>query len=1157
MGKANKPTKGKAKDEAPTKKCSCPDPYKCTCGNRPPRPSKGHKWDPEAQVWGGKGHKQKGASGQVATVSQEAVTTHVGKTKIEQWQRLPSQLLEEYCKRQKRPSPKFQLREHKAGKVKYRVCLPDPSDPKKDLFYEPSVSVENEEQAKEESALLALVQLTPNMPHERKLPEPYKTTWLLALASRSSAAVAAPSSVKGVAKKNDSSINVPGTAPNVPDTEARPFASSVAEKETVAAKASSNLVMAQTYTSLAEKKRQQEQKRIDRNARIRHHEALRLANQNVRVFMSARIRNQIRMLLRGERVDLDDALGEEAGEEPNDEDEPESDMKSYVLERLLSEGFSRLQIQASFRASLLKAQPELGTEDDWEALYESCLQWLLSHLDEDELPAGFNPQQGALEVIVAGSNSSSKQIGQINSSSEDSSLATKYGLTTRDATRLRQLSLSEQRPVEEKLWDELCHLAGVPGNSSQKDAHESTENQERLDEELEALEAIFSSEYCSTRTSDRFTTISIRFPEDEKVLDIVLENGLYPMKRPCRALVGGGWPPDGTGLACQMELLRFVSMLAVGEPMLYELYGHAQTLLQSNEFTALTMYPALESPSLTKLPSPPTSPTSPKRQLRPRRPRDRGPFWSVLPSDTPSAIPFPTLSQQLQDTRRSLPSNAARSQFLSLLKRSSTTGRVVAVSGETGCGKSTQLPQYILEEAPSTAKIVVTQPRRLAATGVAARVAAERGESRPGVDSVGYVVRGDSALCQRSRLVFCTTGILLRQVQTDGALNCVTHIVVDEVHERQLDTDVLLALLKRLLPDYPSLTVILMSATMDAERLASYWGTSTPTMTIPGRTYPVTDYFLEDVLSLIRYIPSKKGMKQNVGDREFNVVDDSIQVEDVDGSGNDDIVAGVPVSELVKRVDETSVQYEMIARLVKHLVESKTAGDGSILVFLPGAPEINRATETIKRCAQEVPIFVLPLHGGLQPKEQNRVFLPASRGTTKVVLATNICQTSVTIPDCTIVIDTAREKQSSYDSTNRMPLLVETFASKADLKQRRGRAGRVRSGICYKLVSRATFARLKEHGEPEILRCALDQTLLSLLFMGVEDGSGRFLETLLDPPGKESLNAAVFSLKKVGALHQNLDHQILDLGRLSLTPLGMLLAGIPAPPTVAKRTLFN
>ncbi len=172
-------------------------------------------------------------------------------------------------------------------------------------------------------------------------------------------------------------------------------------------------------------------------------------------------------------------------------------------------------------------------------------------------------------------------------------------------------------------------------------------------------------------------------------------------------------------------------------------------------------------------------------------------------------------------------------------------------------GKTTQIPQFILEESPETAKIVVAQPRRLAATGVAARVAEERGEDQPGSGSVGYVVRGASAFSKSTRLLFCTFGILLRQLQCEGALDSVTHIVIDEVHERNLDGDVLMALLKQCLDTTPHLRVILMSATLDAERFAAYWGTNTPRMHIPGRTFPVEDYMLEDVLEMTDYIPPK------------------------------------------------------------------------------------------------------------------------------------------------------------------------------------------------------------------------------------------------------------------------------------------------------------
>lgn len=271
--------------------------------------------------------------------------------------------------------------------------------------------------------------------------------------------------------------------------------------------------------------------------------------------------------------------------------------------------------------------------------------------------------------------------------------------------------------------------------------------------------------------------------------------------------------------------------------------------------------------------------------------------------------------------------------------------------------------------------------------------------------------------------MFCTTGVLLRQLQNEGALDCLTTIVVDEVHERNLDGDVLLGLLKQLLPACPHLRVVLMSATLDTERFKNYWGsTPVPHIHIPGRTFPVTDFMLEDVLSLTGYIPSKKpkGKKKPNGpstrskssswndseksDEEIrDEKDDTAQKGPSSASGTSH---GIPIADLVKRVDETSPDVDLICRLVRHLVENKNpADDGSILVFLSGAPEIKEAEETIKRGTKGLPITLFPLHGGLQPKEQNRVFHPAQLGFTKVVLSTNVAETSVTIPDCVIVID--------------------------------------------------------------------------------------------------------------------------------------------------------
>ena len=339
----------------------------------------------------------------------------------------------------------------------------------------------------------------------------------------------------------------------------------------------------------------------------------------------------------------------------------------------------------------------------------------------------------------------------------------------------------------------------------------------------------------------------------------------------------------------------------------------------------------------------------------------------------------------------------------------------------------------MLEDDPVGAKIVVVQPRRIAATGVANRVAEERGEKQAGCGSVGYVVRGDSALCNQSRLVFCTTGVLLRQFQVEGALDCLTTIVIDEVHERNLDGDILLGLLKGILPTKPHLRVVLMSATLETDSFKTYWGSShIPHVHIPGRTFPVTDFFLEDVLRISGYVPSKnkKGCKSSNNSSWYDVETanedksiDMIQDRNPLGAHHN-----IPINELVGRVDETSPDPEIVCRLLQHIIVNKDpSDDGSILVFLAGAPEIMIMEKAIKNKLHSVPISVLPLHGGLQAKDQSRVFHPAQAGYTKIVLSTNVAETSVTIPDCTVVIDTYVLTASNFDSDYNILHLTVAF----------------------------------------------------------------------------------------------------------------------------------
>jgi hypothetical protein len=658
--------KAKNKKESITTKaasCTCADPYQCDCGRRPPRPSKGHKWDSETQTWGGKGHKQKGASGQISSVSVSAQTTAVGKTVVAQWQRMPSQLLVEICQRQNRKEPRYKSLDcssEPASLFRYRVVVPDPKDPKKDLFFVPAKPVANAEQAKEESALLALLQITPKLPHERKLPEPYKTTWLNAVA-----AVGA---------------KIPPVTTKMEDGD-------TCVANSAAAQASTNLAMQTSYSSLAEKMRNKEERRRKENARIRVHEAIRLANRDHPVFMSSWVRKQIENLLRGDAVRWD--------EEDNDEqtlvDDSDDATQLYVEKRLHSEGFTRRQARTAFQQIVTAAQKALVDESGWDAVYEGCLQWLLVHLNDDQLPEGFDPRGRNLDVIVP-------------KRSEDSP----YGLSDLETRCVLELAQKESASFEDTLFTSLQKAAGVPLedlNSSEP----SDSNRQVLREEIVALESMFGPQCKVSQPTLGFTTVAIEFNDRDLILQLVICDGVYPSVKPSRVWLTGKWASRLTGAALHVELLKFMADLPTNEPMIFELYIHVQGLIESDDLSPQAilsifggggMPPSIagnSTPGCEKVAKNGSREAPTDRITRTKktvcRPQQCSAFWSKLPSDTPPANPCPSVGQSIARVRKSLPAAGARDEFLMQLKRADKNGRVMLVTGDTGCGKTTQIPQ--------------------------------------------------------------------------------------------------------------------------------------------------------------------------------------------------------------------------------------------------------------------------------------------------------------------------------------------------------------------------------------------------------------------------------------------------------------------------------
>ncbi|XP_025061494.1 putative ATP-dependent RNA helicase DHX57 isoform X2 [Alligator sinensis] len=541
--------------------------------------------------------------------------------------------------------------------------------------------------------------------------------------------------------------------------------------------------------------------------------------------------------------------------------------------------------------------------------------------------------------------------------------------------------------------------------------------------------------------------------------------------------------------------------------------------------------------------------------------------------------------QSLLLERQKLPAWQERENILDMLQRH----QVLVVSGMTGCGKTTQIPQFILDaslEGPPNrvANIICTQPRRISAISVAERVAKERTE-RVGV-TVGYQIRLESVKSSATRLLYCTTGVLLRRLEGDMTLQGITHVLIDEVHERTEESDFLLLVLKDIIVQRPDLHIILMSATLNAELFSQYYN-SCPIINIPGRTFPVDQFFLEDVIAMTRYVledgsPYRRNMKHGSNEklraRRSRTALEEVE-EDLRHAGliQDDMTVkdSVPDQQLTLKqllirykeisksvlktmaaMDFDKVNLELIEDLLEWIVSGKHSyPPGAVLVFLPGLAEIKMLYEQLqsnalfnnrrsKRCV------VLPLHSSLSSEEQQSVFLKPPVGVTKIIISTNIAETSVTIDDIIFVIDSGKMKEKRYDPSKGMESLEDTFVSKANALQRKGRAGRVASGVCFHLFSSHHYNhQLIKQQLPEIQRVPLEQLCLriKILEMFSAQSLQSVLSRLIEPPRMESLRASKLRLQDLGALTSD----------EKLTPLGYHLASLPVDVRIGKLMLFG
>ncbi|KAG5776971.1 hypothetical protein H9Q73_009369 [Fusarium xylarioides] len=438
----------------------------------------------------------------------------------------------------------------------------------------------------------------------------------------------------------------------------------------------------------------------------------------------------------------------------------------------------------------------------------------------------------------------------------------------------------------------------------------------------------------------------------------------------------------------------------------------------------------------------------------------------------------------IQETRKSLPIYKYRDEFLAALEKF----QVLVIVGETGSGKTTQLPQY-LHEAGYTKngmKVGCTQPRRVAAMSVAARVADEVGV-KVGRE-VGYTIRFEDCTSDKTILKYMTDGMLLREIMTDPELSSYSALMIDEAHERTVHTDILLALLKDLSRSRPDLKLLISSATMNAERFAQYFDDA-PIFNIPGRKYPVDIY----------YTPA-------------------------------------PEANYLTAAIVTTFQI--------HITQPK----GDILIFLTGQDEIEAAelelTQTAKKLGNRIKELVIcPIYANLPSELQAKIFEPTPEGARKVVLATNIAETSLTIDGIVYVIDIGYVKENVYNPATRASNLVVVPCSRASANQRSGRAGRVGPGKCFRLYTK--FAYMNEMDEsttPEIQRTNLNGVVLQLKSLGINE----LLDfDFMDPPSKDSLIGALNQLYALQALNHHGE----------LTKVGRQMAEFPTDPLLAKAVL--
>uniref|UniRef100_A0AAR2L1U9 RNA helicase n=1 Tax=Pygocentrus nattereri TaxID=42514 RepID=A0AAR2L1U9_PYGNA len=457
--------------------------------------------------------------------------------------------------------------------------------------------------------------------------------------------------------------------------------------------------------------------------------------------------------------------------------------------------------------------------------------------------------------------------------------------------------------------------------------------------------------------------------------------------------------------------------------------------------------------------------------------------------------------------REKLPSYGMREELVGLIE----ANRVVVVSGETGCGKTTQVTQFILDDyiqrgLGSLCRVVCTQPRRISAISVAERVAAERAEPVGEGRSCGYQIRLQSRLPRKQgSVLYCTTGIILQWLRSDPCLSSISHLVLDEIHERNLQSDVLLTIVKDLLRTRDDLKIILMSATLNADKFSKYFG-NCPMIHIPGYTFPVKEYLLEDVVEMFRQQQQDRRPRFRRGFMQGQSAWPEKEQKEAEYKESwpcyartlRDRYSDSTIDALEMMDEDDKINLELIAALIRHIVMNED--DGAILVFLPGWDNISSLNDLLMadQMFKSDKFIIIPLHSLMPTVSQTQVFKRPPPGVRKIVIATNIAET------------------------------------------------RVSPGKCYHLYNGLRASLLDSYQLPEIQRTPLEELCLQIKILKLGPIAS-FLRKSLDPPSDRAIELAITHLMDLNALDHNEE----------LTPLGFHLARLPVEPHIGKMILFG